>query len=189
MKGPFQYWLGRPFLLVRSRGARVVADNFSFTEGSGKTFRSRDFSNLQYQVIIPAYINAGDTAAVPLTAATPLPVTAGTFSTSHLITAATTNPTVVKASAGTLRQVSVYNNATYPIKVAFHNSASSPTAGTGVVYAVVVQAGTQRDVPVHRAFSTGIAMTVVKIAASTDMADSSNTAVALNDAAIEVHYE
>ncbi len=108
-------------------------------------------------------------------------------STTHLITAASTNATNIKSSAGTLLSVHIYNNADYPIHVKFHNNAGTPTAGTGVVFTASCQAGTHRDLVIPkggRSFATGIAITVV-----TGIADSDNTAVAANDASIEVCYE
>lgn len=108
-------------------------------------------------------------------------------STSHLVTAASDNATSVKASAGKLRGIQVFSRATYPIYVKFHNTAGTPTAGSGVVYAVGVQAGTQVNflLPGNgRSFAAGIGMTVVK-----DIADNGTTAVAASDALIEVLYE
>jgi hypothetical protein len=55
------------------------------------------------------------------------------------------------------------------------------------VFRVGVQAGQQRDVALPgrgRAFTTGIAMTVV-----TDITDAGTAAVALNDAVIEVVHD
>lgn len=109
-----------------------------------------------------------------------------TISQAHLITAATTNATNIKASAGKLRSVHVFNNAATPIYVKFHNTAGTPTAGSGVVLTVGVQASLLREFipPGPIAFATGIGMTVVL-----GMADNDSTAVALNDASIEVCYE
>lgn len=108
-------------------------------------------------------------------------------STAHLVTAATTNPTSIKASAGRLRSVHVFNKSDAPVYVKFHNTAGAPTAGAGVALTVGVQAGASRDFVLPgggRAFDTGIAMTVVA-----GIADANNTAVAADDAVIEVSYE
>ena len=117
----------------------------------------------------------------------PLPIQDMNQSTYHLVTAASANAASVKASAGILRGVHVFNNTTYPIYVKFHNTAGTPTAGSGVVFTVGVQAGTMRDLVLPgrgKAFGTGIGITVVK-----DMSDSGTTAVAANDAQVEVAYE
>lgn len=107
--------------------------------------------------------------------------------TNHTITAASANPKSIKASAGTLRGVTGFNAAAYPVYIKFHNTAGTPSAGTGVVYTIGVQAGLPFNIPVPgggRAFASGIGMTVVKGIADTDA-----TAVAANDALIEVYYE
>ena len=107
-------------------------------------------------------------------------------STSHLVTAATTNATSIKASAGLLKSVHVLSVRATPLYVKFHNTAGTPTAGSGVVLTVGVQAGMQRDFVLPdggRSFATGIGMTVVS-----DIADAGTTAVAASDAVIEVVY-
>jgi hypothetical protein len=130
-----------------------------------------DSTNVALKVAIVAGSVSGSTQAVEL---------------ANIITAATANPTVIRASAGQLRSVHVYNNAGYPVYVKFHNSTAAPTAGAGVVMTVGAQAGTQRDwvFPAQGlTFSTGIGLTCVK-----DMASTGTTATALNDAAIGVSY-
>lgn len=106
---------------------------------------------------------------------------------SHVVAAASNNATSLKASAGVVHQVSVYNNADYPVYVKFFNKASAPTPGTDtVIWTVGVQAGQTRDVtpPPGVAFATGIAMAIVR-----GIADSDNTAVALSDCVCDVFYE
>jgi hypothetical protein len=109
----------------------------------------------------------------------------GACSTAHLVAAATTNPTSVKASAGLLVGVRIFNLRATPIYVKFHNTAGAPVAGVGVVYTVAVQAGMSRDVliPFGRYFSTGIAFTIV-----TGIADADANAVAANDCVVDVEY-
>ena len=142
-----------------------MADNITVLDslGATQTIATRDVGGVHYQNISP-------------------PV-----STSHLVTAGSTNATVVKASAGILRSVYIFNNAGYPVYAKFHNSASAPTAGTGVVFAVPSQAGLPTAFVLPgggRSFSSGIAMTVVK-----DIADAGATAVLASDALIEVAYD
>lgn len=114
------------------------------------------------------------------------PATSGGCADFHLVTAATTNANNVKASAGQLYGVHVFNNAAYPVFVKFHNTAGTPTPGSGVVFTVGVQAGTQRDVQstFGIAFGTGIGLSVVQ-----GITDADTTAVALNDAVIDVEYK
>lgn len=114
------------------------------------------------------------------------PPTASGLSSAHLVAAGSTNQTNIKASAGHLYGIRVFNNAAYPVYVKFHNTAGTPTAGAGVVYTVGVQAGTQRDVviPFGREFTTGIALSIVK-----DLTDAGTTAVTASDCVVDVDYK
>ena len=116
-----------------------------------------------------------------------IPGTSGGLTMSHLVTAASTNATSLKASAGQLYGASVYNNALYPVYLKFYNKASAPTVGTDtVVYVVAAQAGTEREVHSEEgmAFSTGIAYSVIK-----DITDAGSTAVAASDATVDLLYK
>ncbi len=109
----------------------------------------------------------------------------GAASGTHLVSAATTNPTVVKASAGRLLGFVLANNAATMVYVKFHNQTTAPTAGTGVVRSVGIPAGRTITFSLEGgiAFSTGIALTTV-----TGAADANNTAVALNDIVGDIFF-
>jgi hypothetical protein len=102
----------------------------------------------------------------------------GAASGTHLVSAATTNPTVVKASAGRLLGFVLTNNAASKVYVKFHNQTTTPTAGSGVVRSFGIPAGGTITFSLEGgiAFSTGIAFTTV-----TGAADADTTAVAAND--------
>lgn len=109
----------------------------------------------------------------------------GAASRTHLISAATTNATVVKASAGRIVGWNISNtNAAYRY-VKFHNQTTSPTAGTGVVQTVGVPPNSNVNFNLSGgiAFTTGIAMTTV-----TGAADADTAAVGLNDLIIDIFY-
>jgi hypothetical protein len=113
--------------------------------------------------------------------------TAGAVSGHHLVAAATANAANVKASAGTLKGFSLFNNSSVPVYLKFHNTAGTPTAGSGVVRTFGIQAGTGREVTIPGgglSFGTGIGITLVR-----DLADAGTTATAANDAVGEVFYE
>lgn len=178
-----------------------MADNVAVTAGSATYNAAAD--ELTY---------SGDTAAVQLTRlvhvsgaegsktlteivtapgspATTFALTVHTpkVSATHVVAAATTNAASIKASAGNLRGLSFYNNAAYPIYVKFHNTAGTPTAGSGVVRTFGVQAGTQCDIAIPGggiAFATGIGLTIVR-----DLADAGTTATAASDCVGEIYYE
>ncbi len=115
-----------------------------------------------------------------------VPGTTGGLTNFHLVAAATDNATNVKASAGQVYGIHVYNNATYPVYVKLHNTAGTPTAGTGVVYTLGIQAGVRGEVnfPQGYALGTGIAITVIK-----SITDAGSTAVALSDCVIDLLYK
>jgi hypothetical protein len=116
-----------------------------------------------------------------------VPQTSGGLTMSHVIAAASTNATSLKASAGQLYGASIYNNATYPVYLKFYNKASAPTVGTDtIVYEVAVQAGTEREVHTEEglAFGTGIAWALTK-----GITDADATAVLISDAGIDLLYK
>ena len=104
----------------------------------------------------------------------------------HLVSAATTNPTVIKASAGTVNGWYIYNSNGSARKVAFHNIATTPTAGTGVVMALVIPPLSAANVslPDGITFTTGISITTV-----TGLADSNSDGVGTNDLVINIFYK
>lgn len=133
----------------------------------------------------PRVTIASDNTAFSVNAI-PTPQTTGGYSISHLVSAATTNATNIKASAGQVFGWYIYNSNAAARKVAFHNTAGTPTAGTGVVFAIVVPPGSAANVFTDTgiAFATGIAITTV-----TDLTDAGATAVALNDLVINVLFK
>jgi len=103
----------------------------------------------------------------------------------HLVSAASTNATVVKASAGQLFGWYLYNSNAAMRKVVFHNSASTPTAGAGVFFTINLPGGAAANVMCQDPilFSAGIAVTT-----TTGLSDSDATAVGANDLAINLFY-
>jgi len=114
-----------------------------------------------------------------------VPLTSGGLTTFHLVSAATTNATNVKASAGQLYGWFIYNSNAAARKVAFHNTSGTPTAGSSVFFSLVIPATSGANVfgDIGIAFSSGIGITTV-----TGLADSDATAVAANDLIINLFY-
>jgi len=109
----------------------------------------------------------------------------GAASRSHLVSAASTNATVAKASAGRLLGWHVSNtNAAYRY-VKLHNTASAPTAGTGVVQTIAVPPNGVASFQMSGGigFATGIAFTTV-----TGSADADSAAVAAGDLIIDLFF-
>lgn len=180
-----------------------MADNVPITAGSGTTIATDDVSGVHYQYVkltdgtadsadVVATGNGTDEAALRVSVASNSDGqinlacrTTGGLTTYHLCSAGSTNATVIKASAGQVYGWYIYNSNASARKVAFHNTASSPTAGASVYYSLVVPASgaVTAFIPQGLAFATGIAITTV-----TGLADSDNTAVASNDLIINVWY-
>lgn len=114
------------------------------------------------------------------------PATSGGTSVFHLVSAGSTNANNIKASAGQIYGWSIFNNAAYTVFVKFYNTAGTPTAGTGVIQTVGVQAGLPNTyssvfgIP----YGTGIGITITK-----GIADSDATAVLASDCVVEVYYK
>ena len=109
--------------------------------------------------------------------------TIGTLSTPlgtgiSVISAATTNASVQKASAGNLFEITVSNPTATPVYVKLYNKASAPTVGTDVpVVTITAPAASATNKPtdgvltfaqIGKRFSTGIAMAITGGPLATD---------------------
>ena len=106
---------------------------------------------------------------------------------SHTMSAASTNATSLKASAGLLYGFCISNANAAARYFKLYNKASTPTVGsdTPVTTVQVPANGTViRAYPVGMTFGTGIAW-----AATTGIADSDTGAVGLNDLSIDIDYK
>lgn len=134
---------------------------------------------------------AGSLRTVVLNSLTVFSSTTGTTSAATpgvIISAATTNATSIKSSAGNLFFLSASNTNASPRYLKLYNKASAPTVGTDVPVLVFLipgntaGAGTNLGINIGGLrFTTGIAL-----ALTTGAADTDNTAVALNE--IIVNY-
>jgi hypothetical protein len=105
--------------------------------------------------------------------------TANGQTSSRVAAAASTNATSLKASAGQVGEVDLYNVAAYTVFLKFYNKASAPTVGTDTpVWTIPIQAGGgyAKSFPRGKTFATGIAYAITKL-----QADSDTTAVAAGD--------
>lgn len=96
--------------------------------------------------------------------------TASGASATHVVAAATTNPTIIKASAGKVLGWYFANTTAAWVYVKLHNQATAPTAGAGVVRTIAVppNAVSQFFSEGGVTFTAGIGMTVVGGAADAD---------------------
>lgn len=111
--------------------------------------------------------------------ATPETGAVSTPTASRVNSAASTNATNLKASAGQIYEIDLFNIAAYDVFVKFYNKASAPTVGTDTpVWTLPLKAGTgySREFVVGRPFTTGVSYAITKL-----QADSDTTAVAAGD--------
>lgn len=88
----------------------------------------------------------------------------------NVVSAASANATNVKASAGRVLGWNFQNTTATIQYVKFHNIATAPTAGAGVVYTIGIPANgsVSESHPAGIAFTTGIGYTIVTGSAATD---------------------
>jgi len=102
----------------------------------------------------------------------------GAASGTHIVSAATTNATIVKGSPGRVVGWSFANTNAAWRYVKLHNQTTTPTAGTGVVRTIAIPPNGVNTFKIEGgiAFATGIGLTT-----TTGAADADTTAVGLND--------
>lgn len=128
----------------------------------------------------------GSSSGTPLPT-TQTPATSGGYSTSRLLSAASTNATSVKASAGQVYGFYLFNSAAYTVFLKIYNKASAPTVGTDTPFMTIpvpAGGGAVADWDGGVALGTGIAFAITKL-----VADSDTTAVALNDLVVNLFYK
>ena len=103
-----------------------------------------------------------------------------------IVSAAGTNPLIIKGSAGKVTGWYIYNSNASARKVAFHNTAGTPTAGSAVYVSIVIPglAATNVSFPDGIDFNTGIAITTV-----TGLPNSDSGSVQANDLIINILYK
>jgi hypothetical protein len=134
-------------------------------------------------------VQPGNTANTTPWLVTDTPATSGGLSKFHLVGAATTNATNVKASAGQVYAITAFNLNAAPRYLKFHNTAGTPTAGSGVTDTYMIPgntagAGVVLNIDKGIAFGTGIGITLV-----TGIADSDATAIAANEVVVNIYYK
>ena len=109
----------------------------------------------------------------------------GAASGAHLVSAATTNATIVKASAGRVLGWALANTNAAWRYVKLHNQITTPTAGTGVVRTIAIPPNglAQMKLEGGITFATGIGLTTV-----TGSADADTAAVGVGDIVGDIFF-
>lgn len=115
--------------------------------------------------------------------------TSGGLSKFHLVSAASTNATNVKASAGQVYAITAFNLNANAMYLKFHNTAGTPTAGASVTDTYLIPgnttgAGLVINIDKGIVFSTGIGITLV-----TGITDASAVAVAASEIVLNIYYK
>lgn len=121
-------------------------------------------------VVTNANANVQSGAPVTIIAQTPT-ATANGATASRVNAAASTNATSLKATAGQLYTIDVFNAAAYNVFLKLYNKASAPTVGTDTpVMTIPIQAGGgySKTWPMGLSFATGIAYAITKLQADAD---------------------
>ncbi len=134
-------------------------------------------------------VQPGNTANTTAWLVNDQPATSGGLSKFHLVGAATDNATNVKASAGQVYSITAFNVAATPRYLKFHNTAGTPTAGSGVTDTFLIPgntagAGVVLNIDKGIAFSTGIGISIV-----TGIADANTTAIGASEVVVNVYYK
>jgi hypothetical protein len=109
----------------------------------------------------------------------------GAASGAHLVSAATTNATIVKASAGRVLGWALANTNAAWRYVKLHNQITTPTAGTGVVRTIAIPPNSVAQMKLEGGitFATGIGLTTV-----TGSADADTAAVGVGDIVGDIFF-
>ncbi|MFZ2541119.1 MAG: hypothetical protein WAW75_05015 [Gallionella sp.] len=115
--------------------------------------------------------------------------TSGGLSKFHLVSAASTNATNLKSSAGQVYAITAFNLNAAAMYLKLHNTAGTPTAGTGVTDTFLIPgntagAGLVINIDKGIVFTTGIGITLV-----TGITDASAVAVAASEIVLNIYFK
>ena len=179
-------------------GAQSVAANFASrytvtlaVDGAGAYTALTGVIRLVPAVVVQpitqsGLFNVGQTGTWAVNG-TNVKATTGGLSRYRLLSAATTNINVVKASAGQVYTVHAYNTSAAVKFLKFYNKATAAVLATDVpVETYPLQPTTMTRInitPFGSAFALGIGVAITGLVADTDV-----TVLALNDVVLNVHY-
>lgn len=135
-------------------------------------------------------VQPGNTANSTPWLVTDNPVTAGGLSMAKLISAASTNATSVKASAGQVYAVQAFNTNAAARYLKLYNKASAPTVGTDTPVKTLTIPGNAAGAGLVLSWDKGLAFgTGIAFAVTTGAADSDTGAVAASELVIDLDYK
>lgn len=176
-----------------------MSDNVAISAGVGTSIATDDCAGVQYQFVKLADGTLDSTTKSKITTSAasssdpglvtrPIPFSG--YTPYHLRSAATTNATSLKASAGTVGMVTASNINASPRYLKFYDKASAPNPAADTVKQCYLipgnTTGSGTNIPIPErglAFGTGIAFAIV-----TGESDTDNTAVAAGDIHVNIAY-
>lgn len=118
------------------------------------------------------------------------PHTSGGLTQHKLISAASTNATSLKASAGQVYGIQVFNLNASPRYLKLYNKASAPTVGTDTPVKVFMIPGNAAGAGIISNWTNGVEFTTgIAYALTTGIADSDTGAVAASEIALNIDYK
>lgn len=120
---------------------------------------------------------ASDQPAIPTT--TSVTASSNNLTNTRIVSAATTNATNLKASAGQIYTIDLFNSAAYTVFLKLYNKASAPTVGTDTpAWTIPIPAGSGYSKTFYFGLTQG---TGISYAITKNIGDSDTTAVAASD--------
>lgn len=169
----------------------IFTDDAAFTPGTSKVAAI----GMQADETATDSVDEGDIGCPRMTLdrkqiVTDLPHTAGGLTSHKTVSAASTNATSVKNSAGQLYEIMASNVNAAARYLKLYNKASAPTVGTDTpVWTLIIPGNTAgggiaKSIPKGLEFSTGIAF-----ALTTEATDAGTTGVAANELVVNLGYK
>lgn len=177
--------------------AELRASSIDVQQASGASWSTSVLS--MPAVVVTSITNSTASALVDSTGAqysgsNPVPVTtvpsiSNGLTKFHLVGAGTTNETNIKSSPGQVYAISAFNIGASPVYLKFHNTAGTPTAGTGVTDTFLIPgntsgAGALINIDKGITFSTGIGISLV-----TGLTDASAVAITADNVVVNIYYK
>ena len=172
-----------------------MADNTTLNTGTGgDVIATDDIGGVKFprsKITIGANgTNDGDVSAANPMPTTEAPATSGGLVMAKLISAATTNATSVKGSAGQVYAIEAFSTANTAVYLKLFNLSAAPTVGSDSPVKILTVPGNTRGAGLvinwdkGIAFSTGIAFCL-----TTGVSDSDTGAVVANEIIVNVGYK
>jgi hypothetical protein len=171
-----------------------MADNVTANAAtsSGSVFATDDIGSVHYprsKIVWGVDGTATDTSATNPLPTSELPRTSGGLSMSKTVSAGTTNATSVKASAGQVYAIQVFNTNAAARYLKLYNKASAPTVGSDTPVKTITIPGNTAGAGAVMVWAQGLAFgTGIAFALTTGVADSNSTAVAADEIVVNIDY-